>query len=218
MSYKNIINSLQSNKYSSLRSLGSELGPFAQRAVQNHLDFPQDLEMQMPRTYSAMSSPLPRSPPRPIPSPGSRWIETTDRRGDSLPDSDKSDSRGLIMSSEHTPLMQHCHHLSINISISVPGSPGSVNISPRMGSPDIPMLSVQQPSRFRDLMAAIPEQLLNIVLSLTTVSRLVLVIVLALIVGLTILGNLGTYIFPLLCLLERILWQNDQAGFCARFK
>lgn len=216
MSYKNIINSLQSNKYSPLRSLGSELDSVAQRAAQIHLDLPPDLEMQMPRTYSAMSSPLPRSTPRPIPSPGSRWVEMSDRRGDLTSESEFGSSRGQMMISENAPLMQHCHHLSVNVSISLAGLQGSVNISPGIYSPINPMSPPPPASRFREFIAAVPQLILSVVQSLMTTSRLVLIIILALIIGLTILGNLSTFMFPLLCLLERFLWQNDEAGFCSR--
>lgn len=216
MSYQNIINSLKSNTYSPLNPYGLERDNYVHHGSLNHVDFPPDLEMQMPRAYSAMSSPLPRSPPRPIPSPGSRWIDTTDRRGDLLPESGFCGSSGLMVASENTPLMQHCHHLSLNISISVPGSPASVNISTGMVSPVISNESIQQPSMLHEFVAAIPQLILSVVQSLMTASRLVLIIVLAFIIGLTILGNLSSYMFPLLCLLEGILWQNDQAGFCTR--
>lgn len=143
-----------------------------------------------------------------------RWQVMENRFDENSTGSEPGMSQGSV--SEHTLLMQHCHHLSINISISIPGSPSQ---APRPSS--APMspepVTAPQPARFRDMMFLL---VLTIVQTLSqtllSASRLVLVILLALIIGLTVLGLLGMYVFPLLCLMERILWQDDQMGFCVR--
>lgn len=216
MSYKQRYNGVPYSN-SLPRSLNDELDRIATRATSNPIEIPLNLTLHKreQRTVSAGSAPLPIGHMRLGSSPKVRWTDVSDRFDETSTASKPGRSQGSV--SEHSLLMQHCHHQSINISISIPGSSSQVPRSPGPPMSPSPVPEAPQPSRFREVMAQLFQTLvLTLSQTLINVSRLVLVIILALIIGLTILGQLAVYVFPLLCVLERVLWQDDQMGFCVR--
>ncbi|WPK23472.1 hypothetical protein PUMCH_000713 [Australozyma saopauloensis] len=227
MSFKHRFETLHNHKGSPPSSFGKSAmavlqksGPFLKEASP---DFEMLLTPYHQGASSAESAPLPHGHMGPIMSTPAIWINSGNRRDGAFADSNLGVHRASAPS-EQSPLMQHCHHLSINISISVPGSPNSNSFQP--GSPVLQMSSSapisviplrQEPDHNLSRVAnVIPTTIQTFMQTQMSVSRFVLAIILVFIICLTILGNLGMYMFPLLCLMERVLWQDDLMGFCVR--
>lgn len=210
MSFKRLFSGHHGHKHNSQNQSNDKTDSMVQQSTPFRMVFPPDVEGQLPlRIGSAESEPLPLIERRPIPSPLVRWIHSADRHVSSSSNQENGSALNQLAPSEHTPLLQQYHHLSINISISLPATLSAGNST--FPSP------TQQPLRFRELVTnVIPALVRAAVLTLVTASRLSFLIVVILIICLTILGNLGLYMFPLLCFFERILWQDDTMGFCGR--
>lgn len=119
----------------------------------------------------------------------------------------------LALPSDQILVKPCCYHLSFNVSTSLPNS--SLMLSKLLLSLILPTEPIADSKPFLmrlwnwlNLIVTSPIRLLK--QSQILAIRFSIVLVLALIPGLTVLEIVSVYLFQLLCSLELVLWQVDQ--------